>query len=24
MKLPEDSIKKWGDLEKLFLTYFFE
>ena len=24
MKLPEDSIKNWGDLEKLFLTRFFE
>jgi len=24
MKLPEGSIKNWGDLEKLFLTYFFE
>ena len=24
MKLPEGSIKKWGDLEKLFLTHFFE
>ena len=24
MKLPKDSIKKWGDLEKLFLTCFFE
>jgi len=24
MKLPEGSIKKWGDLEKLFLTLFFE
>ena len=23
-KLPEGSIKKWGDLEKLFLTSFFE
>ena len=24
MKLPEGSIKNWGDLEKLFLTRFFE
>ena len=24
MKLPEGSIKTWGDLEKLFLTRFFE
>jgi len=24
MKLPEGSIKNWGDLEKLFLTHFFE
>ena len=24
MKLPKDSIKNWGDLEKLFLTRFFE
>ena len=24
MKLPVDSIKNWGDLEKLFLTRFFE
>jgi len=24
MKLIEDSIKNWGDLEKLFLTRFFE
>ena len=24
MKLPEDSIKNWGDLVKLFLTHFFE
>jgi len=24
MKLPEDSIKNWGALEKLFLTRFFE
>jgi len=24
MKLPEDSIKNWGDLKKLFLTRFFE
>ena len=24
MKLPEDSIKNWGDLEKIFLTRFFE
>jgi len=24
IKLPEDSIKNWGDLEKLFLTRFFE
>ena len=24
MKLPKVSIKKWGDLEKLFLTRFFE
>jgi len=23
-KLLEDSIKNWGDLEKLFLTHFFE
>ena len=24
MKLPKGSIKTWGDLEKLFLTRFFE
>jgi len=24
MKLSEGSIKNWGDLEKLFLTRFFE
>jgi len=24
MKLTEDSIKNWGNLEKLFLTRFFE
>ena len=24
MKLPEDSIKNWDDLEKLFLTCFFK
>jgi len=24
MKLPEGSIKNWGDLEKLFLARFFE
>ena len=24
MKLPEGSIKNWGDLEKLFLIRFFE
>jgi len=24
MKLPEGSIKNWGDLEKPFLTRFFE
>ena len=24
MKLSEGSIKRWGDLEKLFLTHFFE
>jgi len=24
MKLPKGSIKNWGDLEKLFLTRFFE
>ena len=24
MKLPEGSIKNWGELEKLFLTRFFE
>ena len=24
MKLSEDSIKNWGDLDKLFLTRFFE
>ena len=24
MKLPEGSIKNWGDLEKLFLTHFFK
>ena len=24
MKLPEGSIKNWGDLKKLFLTRFFE
>jgi len=24
MKLPEGSIKNWGDLEKLYLTRFFE
>ena len=24
MKLPVDSIEKWVDLEKLFLTRFFE
>jgi len=24
MKLPKGSIKNWGDLEKLFLTCFFE
>jgi len=24
MKIPEGSIKNWGDLEKLFLTRFFE
>jgi len=24
MKLPEGSIKNWGDLEKLFLAHFFE
>jgi len=24
MKLLEGSIKNWGDLEKLFLTRFFE
>ena len=24
MKLPKDSIKNWGDLEKLFLTRFFK
>jgi len=24
MKLPEGSIKNCGDLEKLFLTHFFE
>ena len=24
MKFLEDSIKNWGDLEKLFLTHFFE
>jgi len=24
MKLPGDSIKNWGDLEKLFFTRFFE
>ena len=24
MKLPEGSIKNWGDLEKIFLTRFFE
>ena len=24
MKLPEGSIKNWGDLENLFLTRFFE
>ena len=24
MKLPEGSIKNWGDLEKLFLTRFFK
>jgi len=24
MKLPEGSIKNWGDLEKLFLTRIFE
>ena len=24
MKLQEGSIKNWGDLEKLFLTRFFE
>jgi len=24
MKFPEGFIKNWGDLEKLFLTRFFE
>jgi len=24
MKLPASSIKKWADLEKLFLARFFE
>jgi len=24
MKLPEGFIKNWGDLEKRFLTHFFE
>jgi len=24
MKLPEGSIKNWGDMEKLFITRFFE
>ena len=24
MKLPENFIKNWSDLEKLFLTRFFE
>jgi len=24
MKLPEDSVKNWGDLEKLFLTRFLK
>ena len=24
MKLPAGSIKKWGDLERLFLAHFFE
>ena len=24
MNLPEGSNKNWGDLEKLFLTHFFE
>ena len=24
MKLPEGYIKNWGNLEKLFLTHFFE
>jgi len=24
MKLPEGSVKNWGDLKKLFLTRFFE
>jgi len=24
MKLPEGSIKNWGDLKKVFLTHFFK
>jgi len=24
MKFPEGPIKNWGDLEKLFITHFFE